>query len=109
MYLNKQWYALNLKHHENKLDAQVLSDLVLQPILGIGDLRKDKRISFLEGPKGMEGLKHAIDKNKGGVAFGLFPVAIQEIKHIADEHLTMPPKSTWVEPKLRSGLVVYEL
>lgn len=109
MYINKQWYALNLKHHENKLDAQVLSDLVLHPILGIGDLRKDKRITFLEGPKGMEGLRQAVDKNKGGVAFGLFPVAIQEIKHIADEQLTMPPKSTWVEPKLRSGLVVYEL
>lgn len=109
MYLNKQWYALNLKHHENKLDTQVLSDLVLMPILGITDLRKDKRITFLEGPKGMEGLRSAVDKNKGGVAFGLFPVAIQEIKHIADEHQTMPPKSTWVEPKLRSGLVVYEL
>lgn len=109
MYLNKQWYALNLKHHENKLDAQVLSDLVLMPILGITDLRKDKRITFLEGPKGMEGLRSTVDKNKGGVAFGLFPVAIQEIKHIADEHQTMPPKSTWVEPKLRSGLVVYEL
>jgi uncharacterized protein (DUF1015 family) len=109
MYLQKQWYSLNLKNQSGQLDAQVLSDLVLKPLLGILDLRKDKRISFMEGPRGMEGLKHAVDKNKDGVAFGLYPVAIEELKQIADNGLSMPPKSTWVEPKLRSGLVVYEL
>ncbi len=109
MYLHKKWYALNLKHASQTLDAQLLSDLVLAPILGIHDLRKDKRISFLEGPRGMEGLKSAVDKNKGGVAFGLFPVTIEQLKKIADAGQSMPPKSTWVEPKLRSGLVVYEL
>jgi uncharacterized protein (DUF1015 family) len=109
MYMHKQWYALNPKHVTDKLDAQVLTDLILSPILGIHDLRKDKRISFMEGPRGMEALKHAVDKNKGGVAFGLYPVAISELKEFADTNKSMPPKSTWVEPKLRSGLVVYEL
>ncbi len=109
MYLNKQWFALNLKHTADKLDSQVLTDLILSPVLGIHDLRKDKRISFMEGPRGMDALKHAVDKNKGGVAFGLFPVAIAELKEFADQKKSMPPKSTWVEPKLRSGLVVYEL
>jgi uncharacterized protein (DUF1015 family) len=109
MYLNKQWYSLNLKRSSKELDAQLLSDKVLGPILGILDLRRDKRIAFMEGPRGMEGLKHAVDKNHFECAFGLFPVSIQELKGIADAHKTMPPKSTWVEPKLRSGLVVYEL
>jgi len=109
MYLNKQWYALNLKHASNTLDTQLLSDLILGPILDIYDLRKDKRIYFMEGPKGTAGLKKEVDKNKGGVAFGLYPIPVHEVKHIADMQQTMPPKSTWVEPKLRSGLVVYEL
>lgn len=109
MYLQKHWYSLNLKHHTNALDAQVLSDKVLGPLLNITDLRRDKRISFLEGPRGLDTLRNMVDKNKDGAAFGLFPVTIQELKSIADAGLSMPPKSTWVEPKLRSGLVVYEL
>lgn len=109
MYLNKQWYSLNLKHASSELDAQILSDKILGPILGITDLRRDKRISFMEGPRGLDGLKHAVDKNKDGVGFGLFPVTINELKSIADSGKSMPPKSTWVEPKLRSGLIVYEL
>lgn len=109
MYMNRQWYLLNLKHAHNELDAQVLSDTVLGPIFGIHDLRKDKRISFLEGPRGMEGIKQSVDKNKDGIGFGLYPVSIHELKSIADAGKSMPPKSTWVEPKLRSGLVVYEL
>ncbi len=108
LYMDKLWYTLTVKVHTDELDAQVLSDLILGPILNIKDLRKDKRIAFLDGPKGMEGLKHAIDKNKFKAGFGLFPVGISELKNIADNHGTMPPKSTYVEPKLRSGLVVYE-
>jgi uncharacterized protein (DUF1015 family) len=108
LYMDKLWYNLTVKVHTDELDAQVLSDLILGPILNIKDLRKDKRISFLDGPKGMEGLKHAVDKNKFKAGFGLFPVAISELKNIADNQGTMPPKSTYVEPKLRSGLVVYE-
>jgi len=109
MYLDKHWYSLTLKHSTEELDSQVLSDLVLAPLLGVKDLRNDKRIAFMEGPKGMSGLKQAVDKNKGGVAFGLFPVSIEALKMVADAKGIMPPKSTWVEPKLRSGLVVYEL
>lgn len=109
LYLDKTWYNLTLKVHGDQLDAQVLSDLVLDPILGIKDLRKDKRISFLEGPRGMEGIKQMVDKNHFVAGFGLYPVAIDELKKVADESGTMPPKSTWVEPKLRSGLIVYEL
>ena len=109
LYLDKLWYTLTVKVHTDALDAQVLSDLVLGPILNIKDLRKDKRIAFLEGPKGMEGIKYAVDKNQFQAGFGLFAVSIEELKHVADVNGTMPPKSTWVEPKLRSGLVVYEL
>lgn len=109
LYLDKQWYTLTVKVHTEELDAQVLSDLILGPVLNIKDLRKDKRIAFLEGPRGMEGIKHAVDKNKFKAGFGLYAVSIEELKHIADTNGTMPPKTTWVEPKLRSGLVVYEL
>ncbi len=109
MYLDKQWYSLNIKHTSDELDTQLLSDLILSPILGITDLRKDKRIYFLEGPKGPDGLKKEMARHKEGVAFGLYPIPVQEIKKIADKGAIMPPKSTWVEPKLRSGLVVYEL
>ncbi len=109
MFLDDQWYALNLKHVSSTLDTQLLSELILTPILGIEDLRKDKRIYFMEGPKGTEALKKEVLKYKQGVAFGLFPIPAQEVKNIADANKTMPPKSTWVEPKLRSGLVVYEL
>jgi uncharacterized protein (DUF1015 family) len=109
LYVQKQWYALNLKHHTGALDAQVLSDKVLGPVLGIHDLRRDKRIAFIEGPRGTDTLRNMVDKQKDGAAFGLYPVSIQELKSIADKRLSMPPKSTWVEPKLRSGLVVYEM
>lgn len=109
MFLGNQWYALNLKHASSTLDTQLLSELILTPILGIQDLRKDKRIYFMEGPKGTEALKKEVLKYKQGVAFGLFPIPAQDVKNIADKKETMPPKSTWVEPKLRSGLVVYEL
>lgn len=109
MYLQKKWFALNLKYANNTLDTQLLSDLILGPIFNIHDLRKDKRIYFLEGPKGTSEMKKEVDRNKDGVAFGLFPIPVNEIKKIADQGMTMPPKSTWVEPKLRSGLVVYEL
>jgi uncharacterized protein (DUF1015 family) len=109
MYVQGSWYCLTLRKPSEALDVQLLTDLVLQPILGIGDLRKDKRIAFVEGPKGTEALKQAVDKQGDGVAFTLFPLKVSDIKRIADAGETMPPKSTWVEPKLRSGLVVYEL
>jgi uncharacterized protein (DUF1015 family) len=109
MYLRKKWYALIPLIKSYTLDTQLLTDLVLTPILGIQDLRTDKRIHFLEGPKGIDGLRHSVDKSKSGVGFLLHTTDVADIKKIADSRQTMPPKSTWVEPKLRSGLLVYEL
>ncbi|MFM9004803.1 MAG: DUF1015 family protein, partial [Flavobacteriales bacterium] len=108
LYLEDKWYVLTLKEASDVLDVQLLTDLVLEPIFGITDLRKDKRISFMEGPKGLEMLSQAIDKQGTGAAFTLFAPTVADIKRIADARQTMPPKSTWVDPKLRSGWVVYE-
>ena len=108
LYIENNWYKLALKEASEVLDVQLLTDLVLEPIFGISDLRKDKRISFMEGPKGLDALSQAVDKQGTGAAFTLFAPTVDDIKRIADAGQTMPPKSTWVEPKLRSGLVVYE-
>jgi uncharacterized protein (DUF1015 family) len=108
LYLENKWYKLAMKEASDILDVQLLTDLVLEPIFGISDLRKDKRISFMEGPKGLDALIQTIDKQGTGAAFTLFAPTVDDIKRIADAGQTMPPKSTWVEPKLRSGLVVYE-
>jgi len=110
MYIERKWYSLRLKNSElEHLDAQTLSEKVLIPILGIKDIKNDNRISFLEGPRGLEAIQQAVDKGKFKVGFALQPVAIDELKRISDEQLSMPPKSTWIEPKLRSGLVIYDL
>jgi uncharacterized protein (DUF1015 family) len=108
LYMENRWYKLSLKEPSGILDVQLLTDLVLEPIFGISDLRKDKRISFMEGPKGLDALSQSVDKQGTGAAFTLFAPTVDDIKRIADAGETMPPKSTWVEPKLRSGLVVYE-
>lgn len=116
MYLDGNWYSLNAKkgsyHTDNPvgtLDVAILSNKVLSPILGIHDLKTDKRIGFVSGIKGMEELKAQVDLGKMKVAFGMYPVSMEQLKHIADTHNIMPPKSTWVEPKMRSGLVIYSL
>lgn len=108
MYVHKHWYKLKLKSGK-KIEAQTISDKILSPILNIHDLRKDKRVSFIEQPRGLESLKHAVDRNHFKVAFALQPVSVGELKKVADVSGTMPPKSTWIEPKLRSGMVIYEL
>lgn len=108
LYMENGWYKLSLKESSDELDVQLLTDLVLEPIFGISDLRKDKRISFMEGPKGLDTLSLSVDKQGTGAAFTLYAPTVDDIKRIADAGQTMPPKSTWVEPKLRSGLVVYE-
>ena len=124
MYLEGKWYSLELieesgerrlekqetrNKSKEKLDADILSEYILGPILNITDLKTNKRIGFVSGIKGMEELKNMVDSGKMKVAFGLFPVTMQQLKNIADAGGTMPPKSTWIEPKLRSGLVVYSL
>lgn len=114
MYLQGEFYSLTLKDttfsdaHE-ALDAQILYTKVLQPLLGIEDLRNDSRIEYLPGTKPITTIKELIDDRLYTVGFTLFPASIDEIKALANNNQIMPPKSTYIEPKLRSGLVVYEL
>ncbi|HXB41332.1 MAG TPA: DUF1015 domain-containing protein [Bacteroidia bacterium] len=116
MYMDGKWYELKAKPEicgsddaVKKLDASILSDHILAPILGIDDLRTNKRVAFVPGVKGAEELKEKVDSGKYAIAFGLFPVSMTDLKHIADINGIMPPKTTWVEPKIRSGLVIYSL
>lgn len=116
MYAEGKWYALKAKEGVYKsddpvgsLDASILTDYILAPLLGIHDLKIDKRIGFISGIKGPEALKSAVDDGKAEVAFGLYPVTMEHLKWIADTNNSMPPKSTWVEPKMRSGLLIYSL
>ncbi len=115
MYLDGRFYALEYKHKENRkgilenLDAQILYDTVLHPILGIGDLRNDERIDYIPGKQAIIHMKEMIDEGEFEVGFMLYPSDIKEIKLLADNNLIMPPKSTYIEPKFRSGLLVYEL
>jgi uncharacterized protein (DUF1015 family) len=116
MYLGGKWYSLTLKPSfindadpVGVLDAALLSEHILAPILGINDLKTDKRVVFVNGTKGMEELKNHVDGGKMKVAFGLYPVVMEQLKRIADNHCIMPPKSTYIEPKLRSGMLVYSL
>lgn len=116
MYLGGKWFSLTLKPEfinesdpVGVLDTALLSEHVLSPILGIHDLKTDKKVLFVNGTKGMEELKNHVDGGKMKVAFALFPVVMDQLKKIADNNSIMPPKSTYIEPKLRSGLLVYSL
>ena len=116
MYLAQDRYLLTLKPDGSKfksilesLDPQILYDKVLSSVLGIYDLRNDARIAYLPGKNPLIEIRHKIESGAFKVAFVLYPTAIEDIKAIADAHLIMPPKSTYIEPKFRSGLVVYEL
>ena len=118
MYLDGSFYALfyqfnaNIKRENSileNLDAQVLYDKVLHPLLGIEDLRNDERIDYIPGKQSILTIKELIDEGEFEVGFMLYPSDIKEIKALADNNLIMPPKSTYIEPKFRSGLVVYEL
>ncbi len=116
MYLGNEWYRMEAKpgrYNDNDpigvLDVTILSDLVLDKVLGIKDLRSDKRIDFVGGIRGLGELKKRVDSGEMKVAFALYPVSMQQLINIADSGNIMPPKTTWFEPKLRSGLVVHEL
>ncbi len=116
MYLDGHWYKMNAKPGTfndsdpiGVLDVTILSNLVLDKILGIKDLRTDKRIDFVGGIRGLGELKRRVDSGEMKVAFALYPVSMQQIIDIADTGNIMPPKTTWFEPKLRSGLVIHEL
>ncbi len=115
MYLEKQWYrlsALNVANSDDpveNLDVSILQRHVLTDILGIGDIRNDERIDFVGGIRGLEELEKRVDSGEMSIAFALWPTSIHELMAIADAGLIMPPKSTWFEPKLRSGLLVHLL
>ena len=116
MYLDGKWYSLRAKegtYDDNDpigvLDVTILSQHVLNNILGIKDLRRDKRIDFVGGIRGLGELEKRVDSGEMKVAFALYPVSMQQLIDIADTDNIMPPKTTWFEPKLRSGLVIHSL
>lgn len=116
LYLSGEWYSLTAKQGRyddqdpiGVLDVTISSNLILDKILGIKDLRTDKRIDFVGGIRGLGELKRRVDSGEMKMALALYPVTMQQIVNIADSGNIMPPKTTWFEPKLRSGLVIHEL
>jgi len=114
MYLDNTWYALKvLPQYKNAdpvkgLDVSILQDQLLGPVLGIGDPRTDKRIDFIGGIRGLKELERRVSEDME-IAFSMYPTSIEELLAVADAGLLMPPKSTWFEPKLRSGLFIHRL
>ena len=116
MYLDGRWYSLTARqgrYDDNDpigvLDVTISSDLILRDILGITDLRSDKRIDFVGGIRGLGELKRRVDSGEMALALALYPVSMKQLMDIADTGNIMPPKTTWFEPKLRSGLVIHKL
>jgi len=116
MYLDGKWYSLAAREETyndddpiGRLDVTVLSNQVLAPLLGITDLRKSERIDFVGGIRGLKELVRRVDSGEMSAAFALYPVTMKHLMDIADNGMIMPPKTTWFEPKLRSGLVIHSL
>ncbi|MBJ2188100.1 MAG: DUF1015 domain-containing protein [Muribaculaceae bacterium] len=116
LYLEGRWYSLTAREGTyddadpiGVLDVTISSDLILRDLLGITDLRSDKRIDFVGGIRGLEELKRRVDSGEMAMALALFPVSMDQLIRIADTGNIMPPKTTWFEPKLRSGLVIHKL
>jgi len=116
MYIDGGWYTLTAKEGTypkddpvHSLDVSILQENLLTPVLGIGDPRTDKRIDFIGGIRGTKELERLVDNGKFAVAFSMYATSIEQLIAIADAGKTMPPKSTWFEPKLRSGLIVHML
>ncbi len=116
LYVDGAWYSFTAKEGRfndadpiGVLDVTILSDLVLDKILGIKDLRRDTRVEFVGGIRGLGELQERVDSGSMAVAFAMFPVSMKQLTDIADSGEIMPPKTTWFEPKLRSGLVIHEL
>ena len=114
MFISEKWYLLKVKdaYKSNDpikgLDVSILQDYVLSPMLHIDDPKTDKRIDFVGGIRGYAELERRVHKDCK-VAFGMYPTSIRELFAVADAHLLMPPKSTWFEPKLRSGLFIHSI
>ena len=116
MYVSGKWYTVDLDSAGmsgasviETLDANVLQERLLKPILGIQDVRTDKRIDFVGGAKGTQTLEQLVDSGKMAVAFSMYPVSLVELMDVSDAGEIMPPKSTWFEPKLRDGLLIHEI
>jgi uncharacterized protein (DUF1015 family) len=116
MYFQGKWYRLTIKEGKfdnsnpvARLDAAILQEHILSPILGINDPRVDERIKFIGGIRGMAELEKLVDKDGFAVAFSLYPTTIEQVMQVADAGAIMPPKSTWFEPKLRSGIFIHEI
>ena len=115
MYLDKNWYAIKLKRNPEKnlfriinLDINLLHEYLLEPILGVGDPRYDQRIDFIAGFHGLDSIKKKVDSGEAKVGFSLLATRIEDVMDFADQKLTMPPKSTWFDPKPLDGLVAYD-
>ena len=114
MYHENKWYSLGFKKNINSdnlldnLDINILNDYCLKPFLNIKDVNNDEIIWFIAGFHGLEALENKVNENKDSVAFSIFPCDISDVFKVADSNLTMPPKSTWFDPKPLDGLVVYE-
>jgi len=115
MFLEGRWYGLTLQNAKTNagtvesLDVSILQDMLLDPILGIKDVRTDKRIDFVGGIRGTEELEKLVNERKAAVAFSLYPTTIDDLLKVSDAGEIMPPKSTWFEPKLRDGLLSHEI
>ena len=116
MYIGGEWYKLTSKPETfikddpvASLDVAILQENLLGPVLGIGDPRTDERIDFIGGIRGLKELEKRVDETENGVAFSMYPTEMEQLLNVADAGKTMPPKSTWFEPKLRSGLFVHLL
>lgn len=115
MYLDGEYYSLHLRKSKyevhnalDSLDSYILYKTILKPILGIEDLRNDNRIEYVHGKRELGYVQTMVDSGSFAVGFGLLPATTEDLKNVADQGLTMPPKSTYIEPKLRSGITVYE-
>jgi uncharacterized protein (DUF1015 family) len=116
LYLDNGWYKLVIdsklideNHPVKSLDSDLLTELILKPILAIEDLKTSDQIEFLPGNESLTSMEEKIDSGKFKIGFVLFPATIEQVKRVADNQMNMPPKSTWVEPKLRSGLTIYNI
>ncbi|MCH2223835.1 MAG: DUF1015 domain-containing protein [Crocinitomicaceae bacterium] len=116
MCIQGDWYSLECKqqilcsnHPVNSLDPQILTDTILDPILGVKDLKINKRVTFISGTQPLSKVERKIEEKEFDIGFILFPVTMDQVKRVADHQMIMPPKSTWVEPKMRSGLTIYNI
>jgi uncharacterized protein (DUF1015 family) len=116
MYLSGKWWLLKPNENVKKaddvggnLDVSILQNYLLKPFLGVEDIRTDTNVDFIGGIRGTQELEKLVDSGKAKVAFSMFPVSVEDLINISDAGETMPPKSTWFEPKLRDGLVVHTI